>query len=121
MLVLKGWTEIEDMEKERELASEIRGTLEVTDSDAMQGNFREEGVVNIKSVSESPGRRGSVGWVSSHKAKGHSLIPGPGTGLGCRLGPQPGYMQEATDGCFSLASMFLSLSLPSPLKINKCF
>ena len=49
-------------------------------------------------------------------------IPGQGTCLGCRFGPRSGRIQEATDPCFSLTSVFLSLSLsvPSPLsKINK--
>ena len=50
------------------------------------------------------------------------LIPGWGTGLGCGNGPQSGRVQEATDWCFSLTSMFLYLyfSLLSPLsEINK--
>ena len=48
-------------------------------------------------------------------------IPGQGPGLGCGLGPQSGHVWEATDQCFSLTSMFLSLSfsLPAPLSKNK--
>ena len=40
-------------------------------------------------------------------------IPGQGTYLGCSFDPQLGLEQEATDPCFSLTSMFLSL--PSSL------
>ena len=51
-------------------------------------------------------------------------FPGQGTGLGCGFGAQLGHMKEATNQCFSLTSIFLSLSfsLPSPLyRINKNF
>ena len=41
-------------------------------------------------------------------------MPGQGTHLGCRFSPRSGYIQEATDQCFSLMLMFsfLSHSLP---------
>ena len=37
-------------------------------------------------------------------------IPGQGTCLGCRFGSQSGCIEAATDQCFSLTSIFLSLS-----------
>ena len=69
-------------------------------------------------------------WVGCHPAnwKVMGSIPGQGTCLCCgfgpwsRFSPQLGHMQGATDWCFSLTLMFLSLifSLPSPLsRINK--
>ena len=45
-----------------------------------------------------------------------SLIPGQGTCLGCRPGPQLGCLWEATSWCFSPS---LSLSLPLSLEMNK--
>ena len=50
-----------------------------------------------------------------------SSIPRQGTGLGCRFGPQSGYVREATDKCSPLTSMFIShsSSLPSPLSKNE--
>ena len=54
--------------------------------------------------------------------KATGSIPSTCTCLGCRFGPQLGYMQEATNQYFFLTSLFLSLSLslPSPLsRINK--
>ena len=60
---------------------------------------------------------GSVGWSSSHKAtkqKVASSIPSQGTCLGFRFGPQLGRVQEATDQCFSLTLMLLSLSPSLP-------
>ena len=48
------------------------------------------------------------------KAAGWTLHQG--ICLGCWFGPQLGYMQKATDQCFSLKSMFLlPLFLPFPL------
>ena len=63
----------------------------------------------------SPEHCGSAGWASSHKPKVEGSIPGEGTSLGCRFGPWSGRVWEATDRCFSLALMCLSLlfSLPS--------
>ena len=46
-------------------------------------------------------------------------IPGQGTCLGCRLGPQSERVWEATDKCFSLTSIFLSLSPSLPLSLLK--
>ena len=44
-------------------------------------------------------------------------VPGQGTCLGCRFGPQLGSLWEAADRCFSRTSMFLSfLSLLSKIK-----
>ena len=56
------------------------------------------------------------------KRKVTSSIPDQGTCLGCGLRPWSGHVQEATDRCFSLTSMFLIFSFSlssSPLKINK--
>ena len=44
-----------------------------------------------------------------------NLIPRKGTCLGCGLAPHLGCIQEATNRCFSLTSMFLSLSPSLPL------
>ena len=42
------------------------------------------------------------------------------TPIGSGSIPQSGHVREAADGCFSLISKFLSLSLPTPFsKINK--
>ena len=48
-------------------------------------------------------------------------IPGQGACLGCGFSPQSGRTQEASNRCFSLTSIFLSLFyfLPSPLSKNK--
>ena len=49
-------------------------------------------------------------------------IPNWGTCLGCEFSTHSGYIQEATNLCFSSTSVFLSLSLslPSPhSRINK--
>ena len=51
------------------------------------------------------------------------LIPSQGTCLGCGFGPGWGHVLEATNWCFFLTPMFLSVSfsLPSSLwKIIKC-
>ena len=78
-------------------------------------------LVAYKSSSFSPDQLGSVSWASSHKAKGH-WFNSPSVhmpGLWART--LVGGMWEATDQCFSLTSMFLSLSfsLPAPLSKNK--
>ena len=67
---------------------------------------------------------GSVGWAFTHPSNQRSLVPYPeqGTRLasGCRPGPPTEGVGEATDGCFSHTSMFLSSFFPPPsLKINK--
>ena len=51
------------------------------------------------------------------KQKVTCSIPSQGMCLGCGFGPWLGYVQEATDQCLSLISMFLFLpfSLSSPL------
>ena len=57
--------------------------------------------------------------VSSLHQKAAGSIPGQGTYLGCRFDPRWRCVQEATDQCFSLISMFLSLlSFPSLKKKN---
>ena len=54
------------------------------------------------------------------KQKAASLIPGQGTCLGCGFSPWVGSIQQASDQCFSLTLMFLSLfPLPFPLSKNK--
>ena len=58
---------------------------------------------------------GVARWVGCCPAnpKAAGMIPGQGTCLGCGFTPQSGCVWEATDQYFSLASMFLSLSLHS--------
>ena len=46
------------------------------------------------------------------KRKVAGSIPGQVTGLDCGFGPHLGHVQEATNQCFSLKTMFLSLFLP---------
>ena len=59
-----------------------------------------------------------VGCLAKRKIAG--LIPGQGTCLGCGPGSRLGGMWEASDQCFSLTLMFLSLSPSLPLaKENK--
>ena len=61
---------------------------------------------------------GSVGWVSSYQEEGRQFDSWSGHIPGL---PASGHIQEATDQCFSLTLMFLSLSLSpsSPLSKNK--
>ena len=59
---------------------------------------------------------GSVGWSIVPYTKCHRLDPQSGHILRLWFGSSLGHIQEATDGCFSLTSMFLSLS---PSQINK--
>ena len=63
---------------------------------------------------------GSVGWVSSCKAKCDWFDSDQDTCLSGQSGPRLGHMQEATDPCFSYTLVFLSLSfsLPSPFSKN---
>ena len=64
-------------------------------------------------------------WLVGHhptELKVASSIPSQVTCQGCGFGPRSGSIWEATDWCFSLTSMFLSLSfslLPLSLKISK--
>ena len=66
---------------------------------------------------------GPVAWsIVLYTKKVVGSIPGQGTYLGCGFYPHSGHVWETTNLCFSLTSMFLSLSLSllSPLpKINK--
>ena len=55
-----------------------------------------------------------MGWASFHKVKGHQFLPS-GHVPGLWVSSLVGGVQEATDQCFSLTMMFLSLSL----KISK--
>ena len=70
----------------------------------------------------SPDWCGSLGCVSSRKAKFVGSIPSRGTGLGCGFSPQWGCIREATDQC-SLSDRCLppslSPSLPLSLKLYK--
>ena len=50
----------------------------------------------------------SVSFCAPH---GCQFIPGQGTCLGCGFSPQLEHIQEATNWCFSLTSMFLSIFL----------
>ena len=62
---------------------------------------------------------GSIGWALSCKAKGHWFNSLSGHMPGMQVHAWSGCIQEATDHCFPLISMFLSLtfSLPSPLTL----
>ena len=74
--------------------------------------------LNAKSL----GRCGLVHWASFCKPEGHpSPILRQGTRLGCRFCPWSRHVRKATDRCFSLTLMFLSLSFsfPSPLSKSK--
>ena len=48
-----------------------------------------------------------------------SSIPGQGIHLGCRFSPQSGCVEEATNWCFSLTSVFFSPFL-SKINFKKC-
>ena len=68
-----------------------------------------------------------LSWLKHHsiQQKVAGSNPGQGPYLGCGFDPQLGHIQEATDWCFSLTSMFLSLSTPlsphfSLYKISEC-
>ena len=52
-------------------------------------------------------------------AKVVGLIPGQGTYLGCRFDPWPKPVSGATEQCFSLTLMFLSLSFSLPLSLKQ--
>ena len=69
----------------------------------------------------SPDWCGSIGWASFCKAKSCQFDCRSGHMPGLWVWSQSGYIGEATNRCFSLTSMFLSLSfsLPSPLSKNK--
>ena len=47
------------------------------------------------------------------------LILGQGTDVGCGFNPRSGPVQEATDQCFSLTTMFLSVFLSLPYSLSK--
>ena len=68
-----------------------------------------------------PHRSAVVGWASSHKVQCRQFDSWSGHMPGLRVRSQSGCVQEATNRCFFLTSMFLSLSfsLPSPLSKNK--
>ena len=58
-----------------------------------------------------------VGALSLHH-KVMSLIPSQGRCLGCAFNLLLGSIREATNRCFSVTPMFLSLFSPSPLSKN---
>ena len=60
---------------------------------------------------------GSIGWVLSHKVKGHQLDSGSGHMPELQVQSRSGHIGEETNWCFSLTSTFLP-PFPS-LKINK--
>ena len=68
-----------------------------------------------------PGRVAQLVGASSYTPKGCGLNPQSGHMPGLQARSPVGGVQEATDQCFSLTSMFLSLSFPlsSPLTKNK--
>ena len=64
----------------------------------------------------SPDRRGPVeAWFHNRKIAGS--IPNQDTYLGC-LDPRPPVLQEATDRCFSVTLLFISLPLSLPLSLK---
>ena len=60
----------------------------------------------------SPDWCGSLGCVSSRKAKFVGLIPSQGTGLGCGFGPQWGAYERQLINVLSQIDVSLPLSLP---------
>ena len=65
-------------------------------------------------------RRAQLVGASSHTPKAAGWIRSEGTNPRCRFETWSGRLREATNQCFSLTSVFLSLSLPSSsLKITK--
>ena len=61
----------------------------------------------------------SVCWALFQESKGCRFNPSRGTCLGYGFGPRLGYVWEATDQCFSLTSMFFSLSFSLPFPLSK--
>ena len=61
---------------------------------------------------------GSVGYCIINTLKGCGFDPWSGHTPRLKFDPQSGLVQEATDQCFSLTSMFLSLPLHLPLFLN---
>ena len=79
---------------------------------------------NMIKIWSSPGWVAQLVKVSLCTPKICGLIPSQGTYLGCGFIPWLGCMQEATNRCFFLTSLFLSFSFPFPprfphSKINK--
>ena len=72
---------------------------------------------------DDPDLCGSVGWALSHKANDHWFNSHSGDLPGLWFGPWLRHIWEATDRCFSLTSVFHSLSpsLPFSIKVNKIF
>ena len=68
----------------------------------------------VKTVASSPGQSGSVGWSTFLQPKGRSVV-GSIPGLGAS-GRQPIHA-SLSNGCFSLTSIFLSLS-PTPSSLS---
>ena len=69
----------------------------------------------IKKEHRGPGWVAWLVGVSSHALKGRGFDSRSGHTPGLRVQSWSGGAQEATDGCFSLTSMLLSLSLPLSL------
>ena len=96
---------------------------------AIHDRVWQQGVQAFKNVCWGPDPYGSVGWTTTHKAKGHRFDAGKGTCLGCKFGPWTWRVLEVANQGFSCTLMFLSLSfsLPPPLykqtnkQTNKCF
>ena len=64
-----------------------------------------------KQAEREPWPGGSAGWrVVPHAKTVAGLIPSQSTHLGCAFESQSGCVWEGTDQCFSLTSVFLSLS-----------
>ena len=66
----------------------------------------------VEKGKEGPDPCGSIGWMSSHKAKGHLFDSQSGHMPGSQVQSVVGGMQEATDRRFSQILMFLSLFHP---------
>ena len=64
----------------------------------------------MQGLAHSPGRGAQLAAASSVHQKVASSIRGQDTHLGCGFDPRLEWVQEATDQCFSLLSLSLSLS-----------
>ena len=67
----------------------------------------------------SPGQVAQLVGVLSHAPKVVGSIPGQGTCPCCKFDPQLGYVQEATNQCFSLSLSLSPLPASSLSKINE--
>ena len=73
----------------------------------------------VKMEGEIPGWCGSIGWASPCKPKGRRLDSQSGHVPRLWVWPWLGCLQKATSQCFSLTSMFLSLSFSLPVPFSE--